>query len=167
MIPMIACCGLSLMLLACGQEASAQRPPPADQSRLGASACASCHAKQYRKWKVGPHRISALPLGAGSRSKSAMANSSASKFVHSKVASDQCGACHKKGAVGVSCEDCHGAGRNYSEADIMANPGLAKSLGLRSLASSEARARYCKTCHRSETLLHQFDSESAWARIAH
>ncbi len=167
MIPMIACCGLSLMLLACGQEASAQSPP-ADQNRLDPAACASCHAEQYRKWKIGPHRISALPLGASSaRSKSSMADSSASNSIHSKVASDQCGACHKNGAVGVSCEDCHGDGRNYSESDIMANPGLAKSLGLRTLASPDARARYCETCHRSETLLHQFDAESAWARIAH
>lgn len=138
-----AYCGIALLFSACSQKASAEA---LEQRRVGARACASCHEREFRAWSAGPHRKAALSTSQST---------------------GNCKTCHGPPNQGVSCEDCHGPGRHYSENDIMRNRGLASSLGLRMLANAKERAPICTGCHLGQSLLYGFDTEAAWARIAH
>jgi hypothetical protein len=97
---------------------------------LGSEACGTCHPDQLAAWKKTPHARAADRLGSRPRAR--------------------CLACHgtgdapagKTAALEVGCGACHGAGDAYAEDDLMRDPVLARSLGLRDAA------KVCETCHR-------------------
>lgn len=123
---------------------------------LGSEACGVCHKRELAIWRRGPHARAGAGLG-GRRNAS-------------------CLRCHTTGDAPtgpvverfVGCEACHGPGAGYGHRDIMRNPPLARALGLRSLASPEARGTTCSLCHAGvETSLRPIELDLAWTRIGH
>jgi hypothetical protein len=123
---------------------------------VGSDACGSCHEAAFTTWKAGPHARAGELLGEARGQR-------------------QCLGCHTTGEApagrpffdGVGCEACHGPGAGYAPADVMANPLLARELGLRDLSTPERRAAVCGSCHRADTGLRRFDPEAAWPTIQH
>ncbi len=124
----------------------------------GSDACGECHQAELEQWRTTAHARAADSLRQGR---------------HARLR--RCQSCHTTGDApagrpafnGVGCESCHGAGAGYAEDDIMRDPTLATALGLRELATPEARKAVCARCHRSGTRLTAFDPEQAWQRVKH
>lgn len=144
------------LLTALGTGQPAQADPAALSAWVGYSRCGGCHSDQLSRWTRGPHRNATKSLGA-------------------RAGDGRCDLCHSTGdspagrnlLAGVQCEACHGAGRDYSAADIMADPALARLLGLRDMSTPAARDLVCKNCHDGSTSLQAFDPEKAWKQIRH
>lgn len=123
---------------------------------VGSATCGSCHEAELTRWQAGPHARAGETLGEARGQR-------------------RCLGCHTTGEApagrpffgDVGCEACHGSGAGYAPADVMADPVLARALGLRDLSTAEARAAVCTTCHRADTGLRPFDAEAAWQRIRH
>ena len=148
---------LAFALFLASAAALAVADPPAAGGFVGDQACRSCHQDTYRSWLKTAHAQASSSLAAREQS------------------SPLCRACHATGLAptgpsplaGVQCEACHGGGADYSADDIMRNPPLARSLGLRDLSTPEKRARLCMSCHRESTRLAPFAVERAWQAIRH
>lgn len=124
---------------------------------VGGDRCATCHQKEYRVWKKGPH-------------------ASAQKNVEAST-SQSCFHCHSTGQgpaatqlplPNVQCEACHGAGMYYAKEDVMRNRVLAIKLGMRELAPEDKMVAMCQACHRDDVGIgKKFNAVKSWKRIGH
>ena len=129
-----------------------------DPSKLiGTKKCAMCHKKddkgnQYAKWQEGPHSKTIAVLGTDE-----------AKAVGAKLGIDDpqtsgaCLKCHSTAyffseevqtaniAVedGVTCQSCHGAGKNYKKKSVMENREEAMANGM----VYPAKEKSCTVCH--------------------
>ncbi len=108
-------------LLAIGPVAAAETPAARDPAKIvTAEACGECHLEEFEVWKTTPHA-----LGFKSLHRSADAEEIARKMGHRLIKRDSpCLECHyttaldgerERAVSGVSCESCHGAGRDWIE----------------------------------------------------
>lgn len=153
---------------------------------VGSSNCGLCHSGEangyiMENWKVGPHARAFQSLGT-EKAKTILLE----KYGLMGNPKDEvmCRGCHITGFnststnstststsnptnlladEGVSCEGCHGQGKDYSTAEIMKNRDKAIKLGL----NSDPKIM-CNKCHNesghSKTT---FDFVSAWQSIKH
>ena len=107
---------LMLVLLITGNSAKKLRaqspeqiPPPGQSNYVGMTKCAACHYKQYEDWKSTPHAKAFDYLPAKYRNDAQCLECHTSR--HGREAAGQVIA---NNLPGVSCEDCHGPGRDHA-----------------------------------------------------
>lgn len=155
---------------------------------VGVKSCKMCHKKaedgeQFVKWQNSPHAKAVEKLA------SPEAKDVAKKMgIDEPQKSGKCLACHSTAynwtetvqnaelpvEEGVTCESCHGPGKNYKKKETMKNKALAKAAGLLDAKDS------CKLCHNDKSPTWKadrytlkdgskvgFDVEQAYAKIMH
>lgn len=144
---------------------------------IGASKCAICHKKpeqgeQYRIWQESKHAKAFETLGTS------QAKEFASKLgIDDPQKSGKCLKCHSTAygfsearvteaitvEEGISCESCHGAGKDYMKKSIMQDRDEAITKGL--LIPDE---KTCLKCHNQESpTFKAFDFNERWEKIKH
>ena len=114
------------LVLFCASLASAQEPKVSDYA--GVKTCKKCHRKVWKSWKTSPMALSYEILKPGER---AEIKKKAGLDPQKDYTKDQsCLPCHTTGygkpggfvsfektpsMIGVSCESCHGAGKDYNK----------------------------------------------------
>lgn len=125
---------IALAALPCAAAGADTRPAAprastaAVAANVGPETCKACHPAAYEVWRVGPHARAFESLPPQSRKDA------------------RCLSCHspdaEAGLSGVTCEGCHGPGRQYSAPYVMRDRELAGLLGL--VAPGE---KTCLACH--------------------
>lgn len=144
---------------------------PADPRKvLGNDACVKCHASEIQVWKSTPHARTFDELHRRAEAKQIASKLGLSSIKHE----GRCVACHytqsatpahgSEVIAGVSCESCHGAGKDwldvhadyggegitrFSESPQHRKQRIAKSvaLGMRNPANVYSVAQSCLRCH--------------------
>ena len=149
--------GLAVSTLCLSVAASAA---DVEHDYVGAAKCKTCHKKdgignQYGVWLDGKHSKAYETLAGEQAGKWA-----AEAGVDDPQNDDKCVKCHVTAhgvpeerlskkfdkTLGVQCEACHGAGKDYRKKKIMIDLDLAKSKGL--VIPEE---KDCVTCHNDES----------------
>lgn len=148
-----------------------------DHEFIGASKCAICHKKveqgeQYALWLASKHAKAFETLGTPEAKEQGTA-----RGVDNPQASGQCLKCHSTAygfteAVvtstipveeGVSCESCHGPGKDYMKKSVMEDKEAAIAAGL-VIPNEET----CQKCHNSEAPTFKgFNFAEYWEKIKH
>ncbi|HUU26393.1 MAG TPA: cytochrome c family protein [archaeon] len=146
---------------------------------VGASKCRVCHMSkkkgdQYGVWKESKHTKAYETLITEEAKKAAEKAGKADKPPQENPA---CLKCHVAGwdapaemldtkydkTEGVSCEACHGPGKDYSKLSVMQDKELAIQNGL-----IIPKKEDCLTCHNQESPTYKpFDYDTFWPKIAH
>ncbi|MBW2288705.1 MAG: hypothetical protein JRG90_12875 [Deltaproteobacteria bacterium] len=132
----------------------------AEHDYVGVAKCKTCHKKdgignQYGTWLDTKHAKAYETLGSDQAKKWA-----AEAGVDDPQTDDKCVKCHVTAhgvpaerlsrkfdkTLGVQCESCHGAGKDYRKKKIMIDLELAKSKGL-----VKPEEKDCVTCHNDES----------------
>jgi hypothetical protein len=132
----------------------------AEHDYVGVLKCKTCHKKegignQYGLWQDTKHATAYETLASDQAKKWA-----AEAGVDDPQTDDKCVKCHVTAhgvpeerlskkfdkTLGVQCESCHGAGKDYRKKKIMIDLDLAKSKGLKI-----PEAEDCMTCHNDES----------------
>ncbi len=144
---------------------------------VGAGKCKTCHEKddignQYASWLGTAHARAWETLGS-QRAK----DKAAEKGLGDPQQAQECVRCHVTGwdapeelrgskvkaEEGVTCEGCHGAGKDYRKKAIMVVRDDAVAAGLVPDAS-----KICTDCHNTDSPYFEgFDYATAWKKIAH
>ena len=144
---------------------------------VGAAKCAICHKKpeqgeQYLIWQGSKHAKAYETLGTPEAKAQG-----AARGVEDPQTSGQCLKCHSTAygfteAVvagtlpaeeGVSCESCHGPGKDYMKKSVMEDQEAAVAAGL--IVPNEET---CKKCHNSEAPTFKgFNFSEYWEKIKH
>ncbi len=149
----------------------------AEHDYVGVKKCSMCHKNpakgdQFAKWQNSKHAKAYETLGT-EESKTA-----ASKLgVTDPQKSGKCLKCHSTAfghgetqvtkvlpvEEGVSCESCHGAGKDYMKMSVMKDVNAAKDAGL--VLPEEA---ICKKCHNEENPFNKpFNYQERFEKIKH
>ncbi len=148
----------------------------ADHGYVGTKKCAMCHKgpkhnEVFETWKEAKH-AKAFEVLADPRAAEVAAEMGVEGAPQE---SGECLRCHTTGygkgdlalkmlpADGVSCEACHGAGKDYAKKPIMKDLEKSVAKGL-----VEDPSTICVNCH-DEKLAHvkEFVYEERWERISH
>jgi hypothetical protein len=132
----------------------------AEHDYVGAAKCKTCHKKdsignQYGVWLDGRHSKAYETLASDQAKEWA-----AEAGVDDPQNDEKCVKCHVTAygvpedrlsmkfdkTLGVQCEACHGAGKDYRKKKIMVDLDLAKSKGL-----IQPKAEDCVKCHNDES----------------
>lgn len=144
---------------------------------IGASKCAICHKKpeqggQFGIWQQSAHAKAFDVLGTPEAKEQA-----AKMGVDDPQKSGKCLKCHSaayglteeqvsqaiKVEEGVSCESCHGPGKDYMKMSVMKDKDAAVAAGLQ--IPDEAT---CKKCHNEQSPTFKgFDFAAQWEKIKH
>lgn len=131
----------------------AQQPeqvaPPNESEYAGFTKCAACHYKQYEDWKTTPHGKAFDYLPAKYRNNAECLECHTSRYERAPA-----GQALTSQLPGVSCEDCHGPGREHTN---MALSFVGQDKELTDEAVDALRARIerialgqCIKCHMSK-----------------
>ena len=98
-------------------QPSAAKPPepiarPKDSDFVGTTKCAACHFKQFQSWKASPHGRTYDYLPTKYRNNAECLQCHTGR--HERIALQQNGTNKNSKLSGVSCEDCHGAGKEHA-----------------------------------------------------
>ncbi len=163
----------ALFILSVSFSAMAQLP----HEFIGASKCAICHktpkqGEQFGIWQQSAHAKAFDVLGTPEAKEQA-----AKMGVEDPQKSGKCLKCHStaygfteekvsqtiKLEEGVSCESCHGAGKDYMKMSVMKNKDAAVAAGLQ--IPDEAT---CRKCHNENSpTFKPFDFKERWEKIKH
>ena len=148
-----------------------------DHEFVGVSKCKMCHQKpeqgeQYRIWSETKHAHALDSL------KTAEAKEMGKKYgVDDPATSGKCLKCHSTAygfteakvteaipvEEGISCESCHGPGKDYMKKSVMEDKAQAIANGL-VMPTEET----CKKCHNPEApTFKSFDFKERWEKIKH
>ena len=148
-----------------------------DHEFAGATKCSMCHKKveqgeQFRIWQESKHAKAFETLGTPA------AKEVAAKFgISDPQTSGKCLKCHATAfwfseekvseaipvEEGVSCESCHGPGKDYMKKSVMQDRETAVAEGL--LIPNE---QTCRKCHNEESpVFKPFDYNERWGEIEH
>ena len=156
-----------------------QVAPAASQEHefVGVKKCALCHKKpeqgeQVRIWEESKHAKAYETLGTPAAKEVA-----AKLGIDNPQTSGKCLKCHSTAygfteakvtetvpvEEGISCESCHGPGKDYSKKSVMEDRAQAITLGL--VIPNE---QTCQKCHNSESPSYKpFDFKERWEQIKH
>ena len=166
-----------LVVLALGLTAGAQAPDPS--LYVGLKSCGMCHksdegGNQLAKWQESKHAKAYELLGTPE------AKEAGKKVgVDNPQTSGKCLKCHATAynfgetdigneklpvTDGVTCESCHGPGKNYKSKETMKDRQQAIAGGMIYPATKS-----CEKCHndKSPTYKPGFDAEKAYEKIKH
>ncbi|MBF0503561.1 MAG: cytochrome c family protein [Candidatus Omnitrophica bacterium] len=162
------------VIFMCASNSMAQTP---DHEFVGVSKCSMCHksekmGQQAVIWQGSSHAKAFDTLGT------AQAKDVGKKFgVDNPQASGKCLKCHSTAygfsenkvtdkvtvEEGVSCESCHGAGKDYMKMSIMKDKQQSIDGGLK-----VPDEKTCAKCHNSESpTAKTFDFKTMWEKIKH
>lgn len=149
-----------------------------DASKLiGPKMCGICHKKdatgnQLGKWEASPHAKAFETLGTPAAKEAA-----AKLGIDDPQTSGKCLKCHStaynfteevqnakiKVEEGVSCESCHGPGKDYKSKSVMEDQAKSIAAGL-----VHPPTKSCKLCHNEESPTFKgFNEDEYVAKIAH
>ncbi len=177
---LVVCACAAAVSIASAQESGTDVSESAEvveHEYVGVAKCKTCHGKeeigdQVAVWMDGPHANALDSLATGLADEWA-----AEAGVDDPTTDEACVRCHTtasgvsddlKGSKfshdeGVTCEACHGAGKDYRKKKIMVDHDAAVRAGL--VEMSEA---VCVTCHNSDSpAFDGFDYARALKKIAH
>ena len=163
----------AMFILSASVSAMAQLP----HEFIGAQKCAICHKKpeqggQFAIWQQSAHAKAFDVLGTPEAKEQA-----AKMGVEDPQKSGKCLKCHStaygfteervsqaiKVEEGVSCESCHGAGKDYMKMSVMKDKDAAVAAGLQ--IPDEAT---CRKCHNDNSpTFKSFDYKGHWEKIKH
>ncbi|MEP4077716.1 MAG: cytochrome c family protein [Haloferula sp.] len=145
-----------------GQASSTMHP----EKVVGNTVCADCHEEEFKAWKSSAHsRADSVHRDAKTRKKAEeIAKKMGLKNAAAMTSSPLCTECHftrqKKGGStkvisGVSCESCHGGGKDYYEVhgekdkigDRAERQKLSKAAGMLYPHDTFLVAENCFNCH--------------------
>ncbi len=138
----IACAALVLVVATSGRSG--------EPRTIGPAACLTCHSTQHADWQGHAHANAFKKLPVKERNNKLCLN------------------CHapdpQRREAGVTCESCHGAGSEYSEAHLMKDKYLRGFLGLKKVDLAT-----CNTCHQNDhrTKLRPVDLTTLWNKLHH
>ena len=167
---------LLLFALFCAVPGASAEPAP-EHEFAGAKKCSLCHktekhGEQFPKWQSGPHARAFETLGTPEAKEVA-----AKMGIEDPQQSGKCLKCHSTAyyfseervsdaiAVeeSVSCESCHGPGKDYMKKSIMEDREKAVESGLQ-IAGEQT----CARCHNEESpTFKPFDFAERWEKIKH
>ena len=174
-ITTVSILGVCALMFLCSGEISAVQA--AEHEFVGATKCSMCHKKpeqgeQFKIWQESVHAKAFETL------KTPEAKEQGAKLgVDDPSTSGKCLKCHSTAYMfseakvtdaiaveeGVSCESCHGAGKDYMKKSIMENKDEAVANGL--IIPTEET---CKKCHNPEAPTYKsFDFKERWEKIKH
>ncbi len=150
---------------------------PSAHEFVGVKKCAMCHKKpeqgeQFRIWEESKHAKAYETLGTPAAKEVA-----AKLGITDPQTSGKCLKCHSTAynfteekvtdAISVeeaiSCESCHGAGKDYMKKSVMQDKDQAISSGL--VMPDETT---CTKCHNAESpAFKSFDYKESWEKIKH
>jgi hypothetical protein len=149
-----------MLLIAAASLLAAGPPSSGDHEWVGVGKCRSCHKKegignQIAWWEQSEHAKAFETLGSDEAKKWAE-----EAGVGDPQKADECLRCHTSAhgvpkemlskkfdsTLGVQCESCHGAGKDYRKKKVMRDRDLAISKGL--VPQSE---EVCIVCHNDES----------------
>ena len=108
--------GLSANATAQESQATAAAPekiaPPRANDYVGMTKCSACHFKQYESWKASPHGKTFDYLPTKYRQNAECLECHSGR--HVRLEWEQTRSINLNGLSGVSCEDCHGPGREHA-----------------------------------------------------
>ena len=168
--------GLVVAVGVAGQMAMAQSADPANYA--GTKSCKMCHSKddtgnQYAKWQASKHAKAFEALGTPE------AKAAGAKVgVDDPQKSGKCLKCHSTAyngteevktdkitpEEGVTCESCHGPGKNYKSKEVMQDHAKCVAGGM-----TADPKKVCANCHndKSPTWKGSFDADKAYEQIKH
>ena len=152
----------------------------ADNKYVGAKFCAMCHrlkdkGEAYVAWEKSAH----------SKAFQTLKTKAADEFAKKRglktpaAESPECLKCHVTGGGaatnveagfkkedGVTCEACHGAASAYKMIHSKGDKAKSKEAGM--IIPDKADAKFCETCHNSESPTFKgFKMSEMWAKIDH
>ncbi len=163
----------AVMFMWSGEMSAAQ----AEHEFVGVAKCKMCHQKpdkgeQYKIWQESKHSKAFETLGTPAAKEQA-----AKLGISDPQTSGKCLKCHSTAynfteekvteaiAVeeGISCESCHGAGKDYMKKSVMENKDEAVAQGM--VVPDEGT---CKKCHNPEAPTYKsFDFQERFEQIKH
>jgi hypothetical protein len=152
---------VTALLLAAGNASANGAEAGGEHVFVGAKKCKTCHKKeaignQYGVWAESKHATAFETLGSEKAREWA-----AEAGVEDPQTDEKCLECHVTAygvsaerlsakfdpTLGVQCETCHGAGKDYRKKKIMIDRDLAISKGLISPPEEDG----CRSCHNDES----------------
>jgi hypothetical protein len=176
-VRILAAVGLGFFMTTAGFADEAQKIEPPKHEFIGAAKCAICHKKteqgeQYLKWQESKHSRAFEILGTPEAKAAA-----AKRGIDDPQTSGACLKCHSTAywfsearvtdkievEEGVSCETCHGPGKDYMKKSVMKDREASVKAGL--IIPTE---KTCLQCHNEESPdFHGFDYEEYQKKIDH
>jgi hypothetical protein len=149
----------------------------AEHEFVGAKKCSLCHKKpeqgeQYPIWEKGPHAKAYEVLGSDKAKEVG-----AALGIDDPQSSPKCLKCHSTAyyftearvtdkievSEAISCESCHGPGKDYMKKDVMKDREKAIAAGLQT-----PNEETCRRCHNPDSPgFESFDFIQRWEKIKH
>ncbi|MBI5117862.1 cytochrome c family protein [Candidatus Poribacteria bacterium] len=168
---------LSLFLAVAVVVAFSVPATAADHNYIGVKGCKMCHnapdkGAQFKAWEASKHAKAYATLASPQAKEVGKA-----KGIANPQEAKECLKCHVTGygldasrfeatytkEEGISCESCHGAGKDYKQVNIMKDLAKAKEAGL--IIPDE---KTCTKCHNSESpTFKSFNYQEMHKKIAH
>jgi len=142
----------------------------------GANKCKVCHIKIFKSWGATKHAKAFDVLGPGIKpeEKKKAGLDPAKDY----TTDPSCVQCHTTGNSamfpGIQCEACHGAGKNYSNINIMnkskwnADPEGQQKLAIAAGLVIKPEEKNCKACHNEKSPTYKpFDFKTRYEEVKH
>ena len=169
--------GVIIVFVISYSSGSFSAAPEPQHEFIGVGKCSLCHKKedtgeQYRIWQESKHSKAFEVLGTPEAKETA-----AKQGISDPQTSGKCLKCHSTAywfsenkvteviplEEGISCETCHGPGKDYMKKSVMEDKDAAIAAGL--IIPDE---KVCMQCHNEESPNYKpFDFKVMWEQIKH
>ena len=142
---------------------------------VGVKKCKVCHIKIFKSWEQTSHSkvFEVLKPGAATEAKQTAGLDPQKDYTQDSA----CVSCHTTGTpdqLGVQCEACHGAGKNYCDPKIMnkqawkADPDKYREMAEHAGLNCKPDEQVCVKCHNTKSPTYKpFDFKSRCEQVKH